>query len=122
MIRPNGVARFSCRRQRSSKAESWGVDLPNLVREWPTLCCDNVLQPTWNISTFLQSSTGASHASAFVSASHVSARNLQAPCPPSLAKALPEDFVDRSTWGESYREEKDGLIENDTYVEIPLQE
>ena len=57
----------------------------------------------------------------FISASHVSARNLKAPCPPSLLKALHEDFVDRFTWHDSYMEEKDGLIANDTYVEISLQ-
>ena len=59
---------------------------------------------------------------AIISASHVSARNLQAPCPPSLLKALHEDFVDHSTWHESYMEEEEGLIANDTYVVISLQE
>ena len=52
----------------------------------------------------------------------MSARNLKAPCPPSLLKALNEDFVDRSTWLDSYNEEKEVLLENDTCVEISLQE
>ena len=30
--------------------------------------------------------------------------------------------MDRSTWLDSYNEEKQGLLENDTYVEISLQE
>ena len=122
MILADGTARFSCRRQKSSRTESWGVALPNLVTEWPSLNCDNILQPTWNVSSFLRPSTVDPTAASSISASHVSARNLKAPCPPSLLKALHEDFVERSTWHKSYMEEKDGLIANDTYVEISLQE
>ena len=131
MIGRDGTARFSCRRQRTAKEESWGVNLPNLVAEWPGMAVDNVIQPTWNVSSFLRPHTTAASASAPVSAygldplvfaSHVSARNLKAACPPSLLKALHEDFVDRSTWRDSYYEEKNGLLENDTYVEISLQE
>ena len=57
-----------------------------------------------------------------VCASHVSVRNLKTPCPLSLLNALHEDYVDRSTWLDSYNKEKDTFIENDTYVEISLQE
>ena len=81
---------------------------------------DNVIQPTWNTSSFLRPATAAAFACAPISASHVSAQHLKAPCPPSLLKALNEDFVDRSTWLDSYNEEKNGLLENDTYVEISL--
>ena len=122
-ITTDGTARFSCRRQKSSKTEFWGVALPNLVAEWPSLNCDHILQPTWNVSSFLRPSTADDPPNAsFISrgvdtataeaicASHVSARNLQAPCPPSLSKTLHEDFVDHSTWHESYMEEKEGLI------------
>ena len=83
---------------------------------------DNVIQPTWNTSSFLRPATAAASACAPISVSHVSAQHLKAPCPPSLLKALNEDFVDRSTWLDSYNEEKNGLLENDTYVEISLQE
>ena len=70
----------------------------------------------------LRLSTTAPLNASFISASHVSARNLKVPCPPSLSKALHKDFVDRLTWHESYIEEKDGLIANNNYVEISLQE
>ena len=109
MILANGTARFSCRRQKSSRTESWGVALSNLVTEWPSLNYDNILQPTWNVSSFLRPSTVDPTAASSISASHVSSRNLKAPCPPSLLKALHENFVDRSTWHESYMEEKGGL-------------
>ena len=122
MILADSTARFSCRRQKSSRTESWGIALPNLVTEWPSLNCDNILQPTWNVSSFLRPSTVNRTAASSISASHVSARNLKAPCPPSLLKPLHKNFVDRSTWHGSYMEEKDGLIANDTYSEISLQE
>ena len=61
------------------------------------------------------------YTSTFISAIHVSARNLNAPCPPSLLKALNEDFVDPFTWRDSYYKEKDGLLENNRYVKISLQ-
>ena len=57
-----------------------------------------------------------------VSASHVLARDLKAPYPASLAKVLHEDFVERSTWRDSYLEEKHGLRDCNTYKEITLQE
>ena len=79
MILADGTARFSCRRQKSSRTESWGVALPNLVTKWPSLNCDNILQPTWNVSSFLRPSTVNPTAASSISASHVSARNLKAP-------------------------------------------
>ena len=96
--------------------------LPKLITEWPSMSVDNIIQPTWNPSSFLRPSTTAASASIPVYVSHVSARNLKAPCPPSLLKPLNEDFVDRSTWLDSYKEEKEGLLENGTYVEISLGE
>ena len=98
------------------------MTLPNIVTEWPSLNCDHILQPTWNVSWFLHPSTTNPTTASFISASHVLARNLKAPCPLSLLKALLEDFVDRSTWYDSYMEEKNGLTANNTYVEISLQE
>ena len=50
MIGSDGAASFSCRRQRSSKAESWGLDIPNLVTEWTSLSCKNIIQTTWDVS------------------------------------------------------------------------
>ena len=122
MILADGTARFSCRRHKSPRIESGGMAPPNLVTQWSSLNCDNILHPTWNVSSFLRPSTVDPTAASSISASHVSARNFKTPCPPSLLKALHKNFVDRSTWHESYMEEKDGLIANDTYVEISLQE
>ena len=121
MIDCDGATHFYCRRHSSSKTESWGVNTPKLVTEWPSLSCNNIIQPTWNVSYFIQPSTNAGSASTFISAILVSACNRKPPCPPSLIKALHEDFFDRSTWCESYYEEKDGLLENGTYFEISLQ-
>ncbi len=76
----NDIIHFSCRRQRMSKEEILGVDLPNLATKWLSLSMDNIIQPTWNESTFLCSSTAAS-ASIHILASHISTGNLKAPCP-----------------------------------------
>ena len=121
MIGHDGAARFSCHRQRSAKEESWGVALPNLITEWPGMSIDNIIQPTWNASSFLRLATAAASACVPIWASHVSVRHLKASCPPSLLKALNENFVDRLAWLDSCNEEKNGLLENDTYVEISLQ-
>ena len=121
MIGCDSAACFSCRRQRSSKTKSWGVDIPNLVTEWPSLSLENIIQPTCNVSSFLRTSTNSASASTFISAIHVSARNLNSPCPISLLKSLYENFSDRSTWCDSYYKEKDELLENNMYVEISLQ-
>ena len=122
MITSDGTARFSFRHQQSSKEESWGVSLPNLVIEGPTLNCDNILQPSWNVYSFLRSANPAPTAASFISASHVLACDLKAPCSPFLMKSLHEGSVDISTWHDSNMEEKNGLIENYTYDEISLQE
>ena len=98
------------------------VTIPNLVTECPSLSCNNIIQTTWNVSSFLCPSTNTASASTFISASHVSAHNLKAPCTPSLLKALHKDFVEYSTWCDSYYKEKVGLLEKNTYVEISLQE
>ena len=96
--------------------------LLNLVTEWPSLTCDNIIQSTWDVLLFLRPSTAARIAALFISVSHVSAHNLKAPYPLSLLKALHEDFLDCSIWHDSYPEEKNGLIDNDTYMVIFLQE
>ena len=53
VILADGTAHFSCRSQNSARTKSWGVTLPNLVTEWLALNCDHVLQPTWNVFSFL---------------------------------------------------------------------
>ena len=122
MISDDGATHFSCQRQKSSRTELWGMALLNLVTEWPSLTCDNIIQSTWDVLLFLRPSTAARISALFISVSHVSAHNLKAPYPLSLLKALHEDFLDCSIWHDSYPEEKNGLIDNDTYMVIFLQE
>ena len=99
-----------------------GVNITNLVTEWPILSCKNIIQTTWNVSSFLRPSTNAASAFTFISASHISAHNLKDPYPPSFLKALIKDFVDRCNRSESYYKQKDGLMEKDRYTKISLQE
>ena len=133
ILKPDGTYRFSLRRQMSARQEAWGQDLPNFVHDWPILTCDNIIMPSWTLPKNIQPSTkdtsgharyaaGYSRAVDHISAGHVSARNLKADCPPSLLRALDDDFIDRATWLESYYEEKTGLKDRNTYVEIILQE
>ena len=102
MIGRDGAAHFFCRSQRYPKDESWGVDLPNLITEWPNLSCKNIIQPTWNVSSFLRPSTNMASTSNFIYTNHVYARNLKPPYHTYLLKALHEEFVDHSTWCDSY--------------------
>ena len=67
---------------------------------------DNIIQLIWNPSSFLDLSTTAASAFRPVSASHVSTHNLTVSCPPSLLKALHEDFVDQSVVRNSYYKKK----------------
>ncbi len=48
---PDGRFRFSVRHRLSSKREEWGVDLINFASEWPTLCQENRLIPSWIVPT-----------------------------------------------------------------------
>ena len=81
-----------------------GLDLPKLVTEWPIFSCKNIIQPTWNASSFLWPPTNAASASTFISANHFYARKLKPPCPTSLLKEINKDFFDRSTWRDSHYE------------------
>ena len=122
-----GSFRFSCRRQMSSRQESWGVNLPNFESDWPRLTCDNILLPTWNTQGYskhglVPSSTPFDPSGSFVSASHISAKGLKSDCPKSLKEALSEDNVDRDIWLQSYYEEKRALVDNHTYVTLTLEQ
>ena len=100
------------------------MNLPNLATKWPSTVGDNIIQLTWNASSFIRSSTNATSAvvSTLVSASHVSTVNLKAPRPPSLLKALHEDNAERAAWAASPKEEKDALAAADTCKKISFQE
>lgn len=43
----NGRYRFSVRHRINSKREEWGVDLPSFESEWPVMCMENQLIPSW---------------------------------------------------------------------------
>jgi hypothetical protein len=47
----NGRYRFSVRHRINSKREEWGVDLPSFASEWPVMCMDNRLIPSWIVPT-----------------------------------------------------------------------
>jgi transposase InsO family protein len=49
---PHGGFRFTVRHRLSSKREEWGVDLPSFPAEWPILCSENRLIPSWVVPSF----------------------------------------------------------------------
>lgn len=122
---PHDSYRFSVRHRLSSKREEWGVDLPSFSSEWPTLCLEDRLHPSWIIPSTIAPPAPPASASTtnfdpaslpplrgipacmprtlgcIGSACHVSAKSLQNPCPPSLQKALDPSNVDRAVWLES---------------------
>ena len=123
----DGTHRFSCRRQLNSRTEEWGVDLPNFNTSWPRMSCDNIMLPSWNINIYsrlglVPSSNPFDRSGELIAASHVSARTLRSECPKSLRDALANDSVDRATWLASYNEEKEGLVDNQTFVRLTLQQ
>lgn len=96
----DGTFRFSCRRQLSSRQESWGVNLPDFATAWPRLTCDNTLLPSWGFKGYSKlglkpTSNPFDRHGQLVTASHVSARGLKQGCPKSLREALEQDSVDR---------------------------
>ena len=97
------------------------MDLPHLIRDWLIIPVNNTLLPSWNASLFLSPSSSTPPMALHLSVSHAVASNLRASCLPSLLKALHKDHVEHSTWLNSYNEEKKGLKDNGTYVEISLQ-
>ena len=112
---PGGGFSFVVMRNARSSKVTLSVPLPHFKREWPNLVGENVLLQGWgNISSFLRPNSSNNAPSA----SHVSAKNLHSPCPPSLIKALHPSNPDRQVWLDSYREEKGGLKEHDTFERI----
>ena len=106
---------FEARRNIRSKRVDWTVPLPNFKQHWTTLVGDDILFPGHTaVSSFLKSAT----ADSAPAARFVSAKNLFAPCPPSLSKALHPSNPDRQVWLDSYNEEKGGLESMDVYEKI----
>ena len=112
---PDAGFAFVVRRNPRSLRVDWSVPLPDFKQRWTTLVGENVLVPGHTtVSSFLRPlSSRTAH-----SANLVSAKNLLSQCPPSLVKALDPSNPDRDIWLQSYNEEKDGLIANDTYERI----
>ena len=129
---PDGTFRFSCKPRINTKLEEWGLDLPNLPADWPSMCQNDTLLPSWVIHTAAKPISTGARASVSArlptieeplcvgSVSHVSARNLKNPCPSSLLQALEPDNVDRDVWAASYNEEKDALKGANTFTVIDL--
>ena len=83
--------------------------------------------PSWNINIYsrlglIPSSNPFDHLGELITASHVSARTLRSECLKSLRDALANDSVDRASWLASYNEEKEGLVDNETFVCLTLQQ
>ena len=114
-LSPEGGFHFAVRKNARSIKIDWSVPLPNFKQNWTTLLGDDILFPNHTtISSFLKSNTSNNAPKA----SFVSAKNLLSPCPPSLAKALHPSNPDRHVWLNSYKEEKQGLIDHDVYETI----
>ncbi|KAL7425595.1 LOW QUALITY PROTEIN: hypothetical protein ACHAXH_000396, partial [Discostella pseudostelligera] len=128
----NGRYRFSVRKAIRSKREEWGVDLPSFPSEWPVMCMENRLIPSWIVpagivppsldpafmggpsaSSILRTVERESNWNVPLSmpvvisasvgiASHVSAKQCVRPCPASLQRALDPSHPDRAIWNDSY--------------------
>ena len=84
---------------------------------WNTLLGDDRLFPGHStVRSFLRSATSDKNPP---SLNYVSAKQLLSPCPPSLCKDLDSSNPDRQVWMDSYKEEKQGLIDHEVYAKIP---
>ena len=102
---PDGPYCFVYKSHINKKVPDWIVPLPNLPTNWHELCQEGILYPGHSSSSFLRNQ----------SANFVSAASLLRECPRSLLSALAPTHPDRATWLASFKEEKDGIIAQDTY-------
>ena len=116
----NGIYRFMFKSHVNKRKEDWGVDLPDLLRNWVDLCVEGVLVPGHVSHSFIRVSPESTTFDPV--ASFVSAVNLHRDCPPSLIKALADSHPDRAVWLKSYQEEKEGIESLGTYKKITLGE
>jgi hypothetical protein len=88
-------------------SEIFGVTLPNFCLDFQKYIDDGSIIPGWHSGkTFTIAG----------SSQHVSATNLQSlMLPGSVVKALHRNNPDKSIWLDSYKEEYDGLISNNTF-------
>ena len=116
---PEGGYQFVVYRNHRSNSIDFSVPLHNFKQSWSTLVGEDIIFPGHStVSSFLKSQTNNSAPSA----SHVSAKNLLSPCPPSLEKAIHPSNPDRHIWLASYDEEKQGLIDHNVYQRISKKE
>ncbi len=92
-----------------------GVALPNFAQDFQRFVKDGSLIPGWHKQGHFHHSLGR--------ASHVSVSNLTSLVPPgSSNKALKLTGPDLSIWNASYREEFEGLHNNDCFEIISEEE
>jgi hypothetical protein len=91
--------------RRRNGDEIWSMLLPNFLQDFQKYIDDGLIIPGWHQnSNFIRGF-----------ASHVCAMGLHSPYPPgSLKRALDPRSPDAETWFDSYKEEFDGLLSNDT--------
>jgi hypothetical protein len=104
---------WRCIQKRRNGTESWGVDIPFLLRDFQLLIDDGTLLPGWHSSKTLLKG----------SARHVSAATLvNSQAPGSLRVAFHHDNQDKTVWLDSYKEEYNGLRNNSTMDIISEEE
>ena len=112
----NTTWRFS--QHRRNGVEIWGVSLPNFAQNFQKFIDDGSIIPGWHKKGCFQPSPVS-----LGSAGHISAADLLSPIPPgSLNKALKLRGNDFKIWRDSYREEFDGLHNNDCFEIISEEE
>jgi len=110
-----GVWRFIQRRRNGT--EFFGHDFSSLSKDFQLLVDDGTLLPGWHSTATLNSALLKG------SASHISAATLVDPhAPGSIRVALHHDNKDRHIWRDSYQEEYDGLISNNTFEVLSEEE
>jgi hypothetical protein len=108
----NLVWRFSQRRRNG--VEIFGADLPNFCQDFQKYLDDGILIPGWH---------GGSNFTPIGITRHLSADTLSCfLAPGSLSRAFYSRNPDRHIWMESYKEEYDGLSNNETFDLISEEE
>ncbi len=99
--------------ENDTKVIVMNIPLPNLLLNWKDRLIEGTLEIGWGEHDsderhYLEQIIGSGR--------HVSARNLQSPCPGFLGKAMRDpSHPDYQTWLDSYKEEFDGLNRMGTY-------
>ena len=92
------------------------MPLPDFKQHWTTFLGDDRLFPGHStVRSFLRSATSDKNTP---SLNYVSAKHLISPCPSSLCKAPDSSNPDRQVCIDSYKEEKQGLIDHEVYKKI----